>query len=146
MLRDIGIVGVGTLLLIGGGHLMVEGAVDLAQRIGVSEAVIGLTVVAFGTSVPDLTASVMAAWHRHGDIAIGNVIGSVMFNLLNVLGITGLVRPLDATGIAQVDYWVMLGMLGLTIPLLRTGFRVRRLEGALCFILYLAYLIWRWPS
>ena len=146
VMRDFGIVVFGTVLLVAGGHVMVEGAVSLAQRLGISDTVIGLTVVAFGTSVPDLAASVMAAWHRHGDIAIGNVIGSVMFNLLNVLGITGLVRPLDASGMDRMDYWVMLGMLALTIPLLRTGFRVGRWEGAFCFIAYLAYILWRWPS
>lgn len=146
VLRDLGVVLTGLVLLVGGGHVMVQGAVSLAQQLGVSEAVIGLTVVAFGTSVPDLTASVVAAWHRHGDIAIGNVIGSVMFNLLNVLGVTGLVRPLDATGMDRIDYWVMLGMLALTIPLLRTGMRVRRWEGGLCFAAYVLYVCWRWGA
>lgn len=143
---DGAVIAVGLVLLIGGGHLMLQGAVSMAQRLGVNEAVIGLTVVAFGTSIPDLTASVVAALHRHGDIAIGNAIGSVMFNLLNVLGLTAMIRPVEAAGMDRVDYWVMLGMLALTLPLMRTGYRIQRWEGAVCFAAYVAYLIWRWPG
>ena len=77
---------------------------------------------------------------------IGNVIGLVMFDLLNVQGITGLVRALDASGMDRMDHWVSLYLSALPIPLLRTGLRGGRWEGAFCLLAYAAYIVWRWPS
>lgn len=98
-------------LLMGGAHLLVEGAISIARAIGLSEAVIGLTIVAVGTSLPELAASAVAAFRRHPDVAIGNVVGSNIFNILGILGITAMVKPISVSeGFRTFDVPVMLGV------------------------------------
>lgn len=134
---------IGLVMLVFGGRFFVDGAVELAEGLNVPEAVIGLTVVALGTSLPELSASVVAAARGHSDIAVGNVVGSNLFNILSIMGITGLVKPISFPGIEGADLVAMLLVsLGL-FPLLFTGSRLSRGEGVALLILYLGYVVWR---
>ncbi|ANG63250.1 sodium:calcium antiporter [Marinobacterium aestuarii] len=131
----------GLLLLIGGSQVLLTGAVGIAEHFGVSEAVIGLTLVAVGTSLPELSISVIAAIRRHADVAVGNILGSNIFNLLGILGVSALLQPLPVHArILQFDQWVMLGAALLLILFLYTGRRLSRLEGGLLLIGYGIYL------
>jgi cation:H+ antiporter len=134
----------GIVVLALGGRLLVDGSVELARQVGMSEAVIGLTLVALGTSLPELAATLVAAFRREADIAIGNVIGSNLFNLLNVLGVSALVQPVDQEGVSRVDLGVMVGMTLLLAPLMRTGFVLQRWEGGLFLLAYAAYILYLW--
>ena len=133
---------VGLILVLVGARLLVSGAVDIAQLLGVSEAVIGLTVVAVGTSLPELATSLMAVRKGEGDIAFGNIIGSNLFNLLGIMGITALVHPLTVPEqIMRLDAWLMLLATFVVVLMAMTGKRVGRLEGGILFTAYLAYCI-----
>lgn len=128
-------------LLMVGASFLVEGAVDLARAAGVSETVIGLTVVAAGTSLPELAASAVASWRGRDDMAVANVIGSSIFNVLGILGITSLIHPLPVPPeILARDNWWMLGLSLLLWPLMRRGMRVTRLEGGILLGVFLVYL------
>ena len=106
-----------------------------------SEALIGLTIVAAGTSLPELASSLMAAWRKQPDIAIGNVVGSNIYNVLAILGVSGvLASPLEGEGVRLADTLVMLGISLVLLVLVWTGFRLRRWEGALLLGLYGVYL------
>ena len=134
---------VGALCLLASSKILVWGAVSIAQAIGVSDLVIGLTIVALGTSLPELAASVMSALKNEHDIAIGNVIGSNIFNLLAVLGLPGLLNPGPvATAVLIRDYPVMIG-LTLALFVMAYGFRgpgrLNRIEGALLLTAFVAY-------
>jgi cation:H+ antiporter len=136
---------IGLALLIGGSRVLVTGAVGIAEQWGVSQAVIGLTLVAVGTSLPELTVSVMAALRRHADVAIGNLLGSNIFNLLGILGVAALTQPLVVNArILQFDQWAMLGAAVLLTGFLRTGRRLGRVEGAVLLGGYVAYLGYGW--
>ncbi len=131
---------IGLGLLIAGSRVLLLGAVGIAESLGVSEAVIGLTVVAVGTSLPELSISVIAALRRHADVAVGNVLGSNIFNLLGILGVSALLQPLPIPErVLQVDQWVMLGAAFLLGVFLYTGRSLSRLEGGIllaCYVLY----------
>ncbi|MBR7156268.1 MAG: calcium/sodium antiporter [Lentisphaeria bacterium] len=129
----------GLAALIGGAKLFVNGAILLAQWCGVSDAVIGLTVVAVGTSLPELATSVVAAIRKEQDIAIGNVVGSNIFNILCILGVAPLAKPLQAAGISNVDMLLMAALSILLYPLMKTGMKISRKEGALLLAIYIAY-------
>lgn len=133
------LVGVG--LLAAGSTLLVRGAVSIASGLGVSETVIGLTIVAAGTSTPELVTSLVAAARGRDDIAIANVVGSNIFNVLAILGATALVTPLEVPdAIMQRDVWWMLGFSAVLLPLMKSGLRVTRWEGAVLFALFLVYM------
>jgi cation:H+ antiporter len=124
----------------------VAGAVFIAQAFGVSDVVIGLTVIALGTSLPELATSVVAAIKRHTDLAVGNVIGSNVFNLLGILGIAATVAPLELVSVELGDWLIMLGVSLLILPLARTHFALRRWEGVLLLVVYgtyIGYVAWR---
>lgn len=124
-----------------GAYLLVEAALVIARQAGLSETVLGLTLVAVGTSLPELVTSVMAAVRGHADIAFGNVVGSNIFNVLGVAGVTAIVRPIPVPApIAAFDVWVMLGASGLLVAFAATGLRVNRWEGAAFLLTYGAYL------
>jgi len=124
-----------------GANLLVSGAVGLARQVGVSETVIGLTVVAVGTSLPELATSVVAAVRRHGDVALGNVVGSNIFNILGILGVTALYRPFQIPAeIIRLDIWVMLLAAVLVIVFSTTRAKVERWEGVVLLGGYGAYL------
>lgn len=137
--RDVLFVAGGLALLVGGSRMLVTGAVSIAQGAGMSEAVIGLTILAAGTSLPELATSLVAAVRGQSDIAIGNVVGSNIFNVVAIVGVSALVRPLAASGIGMVDLGVMVALSVLLLPLLWTGFRLNRWEGALLLVAYVGY-------
>lgn len=132
-----GIVGV-----VAGAGFLVDAAVELARRFGLSEAVIGLTLVAVGTSLPELVTSVMAAIRRHGDVAFGNIVGSNIFNILGIAGVTGIVAPISIPStIIQFDIWIMVASAVLLVVVAATGWRVTRREGAILLACYAGYLV-----
>ena len=128
--------------LVGGGQLLVSAAVTIAQQFGVSETVIGLTIVGIGTSLPELATSILAAARGAGDIAVGNVVGSNIFNILGILGPVALVQPLSVGTLSWVDAGVMVGFALLLLPLTRTQFILLRWEGAVLLGLYSGYLVY----
>lgn len=134
----------GLLLLIGGSQVLLIGAIGIAKHFNVPEAVIGLTLVAVGTSLPELSISVIAAIRRHADVAVGNILGSNIFNLLGIMGVSSLLQPLPVhERILHFDQWVMLGTSLLLLLFLYTGSRLSRLEGG---ILLGGYCIYIWLS
>lgn len=140
---DLGIAAIGLLVTILGAKFLVSGAVTLAQIAGMSEAVIGLTIVAIGTSMPELVTSVIAVRKGQGDVALGNVLGSNIFNILGILGITTLVQPMQIPPeIIQFDIWIMCAATALLVLFARTGWRVGRREGAIMVMCYIGYLTW----
>jgi len=131
----------GLLGLVLGAKLLVAGAAGIAQLAGVSDAVIGLTLVALGTSLPELATVTIAAWRNHGDVAVGNVLGSNIFNLLVIGGGVSLITPLPvAREILVFDAWAMLAVTVLLLPLMITGGRLSRVEGWVLAALYLLYM------
>jgi len=137
---DVGLVLIGLLGLGLGAHLLVDGAVTIAEQLGVGPIVIGLTVVAVGTSLPELATSVAAARRGKGDLAVGNAVGSSIFNLLGILGATVLVHPLSAQSLRWLDTGMMVGTALLILPLLRSERTLSRVEGAGLLLVYAAYL------
>lgn len=131
--------------LIAGSQLFIRGATDLAKAFSIPEAVIGLTIVAAGTSLPELATSVLAVIKRENDIAIGNVVGSNIFNLLAIIGISGTISPLKTGGIGIIDLILMNATALLLLPLMRSGFRIIRIEGFLLILIYIVYLYFLWP-
>lgn len=139
----LGLALVGIALTIGGARLLVDNAVIVARDVGVSDTVIGLTVVAVGTSLPELVTSAVAAFRRHSDVALGNIIGSNIYNVLGILGITALVAPVRVPPeIIRLDIWVMVAATALVVLFVRTGMRIVRLEGLALLVAYGAYIAW----
>ena len=135
----------GLALLVTGAHWLVEAAVGFARQLGVSELVIGLTIVAAGTSLPEVATSVMAALRGERDIAVGNVVGSNIFNILAVLGLSASVAPADlavAPAMLAFDLPIMVAVAVACLPVFFTGARVNRGEGALFLMLYAAYTVY----
>ena len=141
-MRDVLLIAVGLVGLVVGAELLVRSAVSVARAAGVSELVIGLTIISIGTSLPELATSVVAALRGEADIAVGNVVGSNIFNVLAVLGIAPLIHPIAVDrSLYGLEMWVMLG-LSVALPVLcRTGMRLARIEGALLVAGYLAFLV-----
>ncbi len=137
---------VGLALLVIGANLFVQSAVAIAKLFNVSDAIIGLTVVAIGTSLPELITSIVASHKNESDIAVGNVIGSSIFNILGILGITALIVPISANGISYVDLGVMLFTAIILLPLSKTGYKITRLEGALLLSGYIVYIYYLLPK
>ena len=146
LLRDIGFLILGLIALAFGSNFLVSGAVDLARIWGLSEALIGLTIVSIGTGTPELATALMAAYRKTADIAIGNAVGSNLFNIMFVVGLAGLVAPMDATGIKSSDLYVMFGLTILLLPTVWTGMVLDRKEGFLFMAIYVAYLYYLWPA
>ncbi len=137
----IGLTVLGFIGLLIGANLLVSGAIDVAQRFGLSETIIGVTLVALGTSMPELAVSAVAAYRRQSDLAIGNVIGSNIFNLLGVLGFTAIISPIVVPAEArQIDLWVMLFVTALLIAFSMSGWRLSRREGAILLTGYVLYV------
>lgn len=132
----------GLLLLIVGSNVFVDHASNLALQMGVSEGVVGLTVVAGGTSLPELATTVVAARKGQSALAIGNVIGSNVFNILLILGLTATIHPLQIEGITTIDMAVMLLSVTFVWLFAFTRFKVERWEGFVLLVGYLAYLTW----
>jgi cation:H+ antiporter len=142
---SISLVLIGVVLLAGGAQATVAGAVELARLMGWSERVIGLTIVSIGTSLPEVMASAISLYRGRADVSIGNVIGSNIFNILMILGISGILTPLPVqSAIFNSDCFWMLGVTLIVFPIIFTGRRVSQLEGAIllgCYGVYLAQLL-----
>ncbi|MDO9445750.1 MAG: calcium/sodium antiporter [Dehalococcoidia bacterium] len=137
---ELPLVTVAVAVLAAGSWLFVRGATDLAERAGISEFAIGATVVALGTSLPELVTSVIAAWKREDDIAIGNVVGSNLFNILGVLGGAALARPVDIDlELFQFELPVMAVAALVLVPLAWPRLRIGRIEGGLLVVAFIAY-------
>lgn len=137
---------VGLGLLIWGANLFVQSAVAIAKLFNVSDAIIGLTIVAVGTSLPELITSIVASYKKEADIAIGNVVGSNIFNILSILGITALIIPVSSAGISYVDLGIMLITAIVLLPLSKTGFSISRTEGAFLLFGYVVYIYYLIPK
>ncbi len=131
--------------LVGGGMLFVDSAVEIARIFSVDEAIIGLTIVAIGTSMPELATSAVAALRKESDIAIGNIVGSNIFNILAILGIASMISPLSGLGFSQVDYLVMIGFAIILLPMAWSGKTLSRPEGTVLLLGYLSYMAYVWP-
>lgn len=136
----------GLVLVVLGGRFFVDGAVTLARGLGISETVIGLTIVAIGTSMPELITSVVAALRKQADVALGNILGSNIYNILGIGGLTALIAPTEVPRqIATFDNFVMVAVSLALLVLARTGWRIGRREGGLLVAGYVGYVWWIWP-
>lgn len=144
--RQLLLIAAGTLLLVGGGHGFVTGAVQLARLAGLSDAVIGLTIVSCGTSLPELATSLVAAFRRQAAISVGNIIGSNIFNIIGILGLTAVVHPLAAGGITLVDLAYMIVVAVALLPMMTTRHTLERWEAVLLLVSYAAYVWWLLPK
>ncbi len=142
IIRDLLFIVAGLAMLAFGGQYLVDGAVQIARTLGVSEAVIALTIIAIGTSLPELATSVLAAARNFSDISAGNVVGSNIFNILAVLGASAVVAPLSIGNITWLDIGTMLLFSIIILPLSRSGFMLKRWEGLLILCCYLGYIGW----
>lgn len=140
VLRDVVFIAFGLALLILGANLLIDGAVSVAKYFGMSEIVIGLTIIAVGTSLPELATSALAAKKGEPDVALGNAIGSNVLNILAVLGITALIQPISTEGVRTLDLAVMLGSAILLNIFLGRKFVLDRLEGVILIICYFIYI------
>lgn len=132
----------GLVLLGAGSELLVRGAVSIAEDLGMTQTLIGLTIVAIGTSLPELATSITAALKGESDIAVGNVVGSNIFNALGILGISAMIRPLPTATFSLVDLGVMLAFTILMLPMARNDSRILRWEGFVLLAGYVGYLAW----
>jgi cation:H+ antiporter len=142
---EVGLIALGLAALALGAQGLISGAVTIASAAGVSDSVIGITVIAAGTTLPELITCVVAALKREGDIAIGNIVGSNIFNLLGVLGVAGVLAPISASGIQSTEVWGAVLLAALSLPVMWRGMIVNRAEGALLIAAYIVYLtlVWR---
>lgn len=134
------VAGIGLLTL--GASWLIKGAKAIAESYGVSERIIGLTIVAFGTSLPELASCLVAAVRRQGDLLLGNLVGSSIFNVLAILGLTALVHPVDvnAPGVFRLDLLIMIGFSLVAFTLLAIGKTLKKWKGAVLTLLYAAYI------
>jgi cation:H+ antiporter len=137
----LGMVVVGSTALVLGARWFLDGAIEMARIFGVTEHVISVTLIAFGTSVPELATSAIAAFRKQSDISVGNLIGSNSFNILGILGITALVRDIPiGEGVLDMDMLWMIGIAVLVLPFLLIGKKIYRMEGLLLLIAYILYI------
>lgn len=142
---NVGLIVLGLIALVGGSHWLVESSILIARHFGVSELVIGLTIVAAGTSLPEVATSVMAACKGERDIAVGNVVGSNIFNILCVLGFSSAVSPAGikvSPEALQFDIPVMIGVAAAAFPIFFSGYRVSRFDGLLMLAMYVGYTVY----
>lgn len=132
---------VGLVGLYYGSEWLLIGAIDIAEKAGMSKHLIGVTIIAFGTSVPELTTSCIAALRKQTDISIGNLIGSNIFNIMAVIGLTGIVQPIRVQNtVLDFDVFWVIGIALAIFPIMRFGFNISRPKGAFLFIVYLTYV------
>lgn len=138
------ILGIGAL--VAGSELLVTGAIAIARSLGVGETIIGLTIIAAGTSIPLLAITIVAAIRKEYNFAIGNVIGASIFNILGIIGISAVISPLSAIAISNIDLYVMIGVTLLLLQFLRTKYILKRDDGIFMIGIYLIYLYYLWPK
>ena len=125
-----------------GSELLVNNAVEISREFGVSERVIGVTIIAIGTSLPELITSIIAALSKRTDLALGNILGSNIMNILSIIGLTGIIKPIYISeAFIQSDYLWMIGISILLFPLMKTKMRISKVEGLILLIAYVAYLV-----
>ncbi|GAB4107592.1 calcium/sodium antiporter [Echinicola sediminis] len=125
-----------------GSELLVNNAIVLAQQYGISERIIGVTIIAVGTSLPELATSVVAALKKETDIALGNILGSNMQNILSIIGVTAIIKPIEVSQLfLNSDFLWMIGFTLLLFPLMRSGYRINRIEGVFLLASYATYLV-----
>ncbi|NGX43127.1 MAG: Inner membrane protein YrbG [Chlamydiae bacterium] len=137
---ELGFMAIGFLLLFLGGKLFLDGSIALAKKFHISDAVIGLTVIALGTSLPEFATSVVAVMKRHEDIVLGNIVGSNIFNILAIVGIAALIHPIQIVGINWIDYTFMTLLACFFWLIVRSGSKITRWEGALFLLSYVGYI------
>lgn len=140
--KSIILIGAGLALLTFGSFITVENAVIIAKSFGVSERIIGLTLIAIGTSLPELVTSIVAALRGHSDLSVGNIVGSNVFNILAVIGISAAITGISVNENMFFDYYVMIAFSIILIPIMRSGFILSRREGCGLVAAYFAYLIY----
>ena len=132
----------GLAMLVFGARFLVDSSIVIAKAFGLSEAVIGLTIVAIGTSLPEFATSLIAAIKKEADIAVGNVVGSNIFNILGILGISAFITPLSSSGITGIDLGVMAAFALALWGFSASGYRITRIEGLIMMAAYAAYVWW----
>jgi cation:H+ antiporter len=132
----------GVAALVSGGLVFLEGAVSLATTLGVPPAVIGLTIAALGTSLPEIATSVVATLRGHDDIAVGNVVGSNLFNILAIAGVTGVISPFGRGTVSNLDLGVMIAVAVVLLPMIYTRSRIDRWEAGMLLAGYVLYIGW----
>ena len=143
---SLGLVMLGIGVLVAGSELLLKSAVFIARSWGVGETIIGLTIISAGTSLPVLASSILATIKKEYDIAIGNVIGSNIFIILGIIGVSSLIKPLSAIAISNFDLYAMLGATLLLLPFIRSSYTLKRDEGIFMVGIYLVYLYYLWPK
>jgi cation:H+ antiporter len=124
-----------------GSELLVVNAINISRELGVSERIIGITIVSIGTSLPELVTSIVAALSKRTDMAIGNILGSNILNILLIIGLTSILQPIQVSPeFLTSDYWWMIGITLILFPLMRTKMRISKIEGAILLTIYLTYL------
>jgi len=131
---------IGPIMLALGSDWMLNGAISMATRLGVSEAIIGLTILALGGSLPELVTAVVASIKLKGDLVVGNIVGSNIFNILCVLGVAGLVSPIPFEGINYSDLWIMVAVAFVALQTMHRGWTIKRGEGVFMLLSYGAYI------
>ena len=140
MWKDIGLILIGSLALFFGSDWFVTGAKELASFLGVSQRVIGITVLALGTSLPELVTAIVASFKRETDLALGNLLGSNIFNVLSILGITSIIQTIDVNStIRNIDMLWMLGITLLILPMMLLRNRLGRIDGVILLLIYIYY-------
>ena len=139
---DVLMVLAGLVMLVFGARFLVDAAMEIAKAAGLSEAVIGLTIVAVGTSLPEFATSVIAAVKKESDIAVGNIVGSNIFNILGILGVSAMITPLGSSGITGVDLGVMAAFALALWGFSASGHRITRTEGLLVIAAYTGFTVW----
>lgn len=129
----------GLIAIVFGADLVVNAAIEIATLLGMSETVIGLTIVAIGTSLPELITSVVAAKKGENDIAVGNIVGSCIFNVLFVMGISGVIFPVEIATENYVDLWVLLASMIVVVPMMYSSKKISRIEGVVMMLGYVGY-------
>ena len=137
---------VGFMILVKGADLLVDGGSSIGKRFGISELIIGLTIVSFGTSLPELLVNIYASFDGSADIAIGNAVGSSIFNILFILGITAVIMPITAGGISYIDLGMMVITAVILLPMSKGGLRINRVEGFILLAGYCVYIYFLLPN
>ncbi len=141
VLKEVGFLVLGGIMLYFGSEWFVGGAKSIAQGLGVSDAIIGLTVIAIGTSLPELVTSIIAAYQKNTDLAVGNLLGSNIFNILSILGFTSIVKDISVNPtLVNIDMWIMMAIVVLVLLLMLFGRKIGRLSGAVLLITYASYM------
>ena len=141
-----GMIVLGIGILLAGSELLVKGAVEIARKLLVGETIISFTIIAAGTSIPLLVSSIITTIHKKFDVAIGNIIGSSIFNILGIIGVSAVIHPLETIILSNIDLFAMFGIPLFLLPFFRTKYSLKSDEGIFMIGLYLIYIYYLWPK